>query len=443
MDISVGNSIPVITVFLQGLISFFSPCVLPLLPIYIGYLSGGTSRKKEDGMMEYDRRTVFVNTFFFVVGISFAYFLLALGMSAVGRFFSGNQLLFARIGGIVVILFGLYQLGFLGNSRMLNGEYKLPLKVEKMQMSPITALLMGFVISFAWSPCVGPTLSSVLIMASSATSSTVGFMLIGVYTLGYVLPFLLVGIFTTSLLEFFGKHRDVVKYSVKVGGALMLLMGILMFTGKMNGITGYLSTVAVSSDENASSDVITEGINNDTTGTDAVEGEYKDMDAEAKSSEDDVAESEADTEKVMAPDFELVDQYGDTHSLSDYKGKIIFLNFWATWCPPCKAELPYIEELYQEYSAQNDSEVIFLGVTFPEFGNEQDIEGITTFLEENGYTYPTLMDEGATLMQQYYITAYPTTFIIDKGGYVLGYIPGGMTKDIMEDVIMQAKEMNS
>ena len=108
---------------------------------------------------------------------------------------------------------------------------------------------------------------------------------------------------------------------------------------------------------------------------------------------------------------------------------------------PCKAELPYIEELYREYSAQQDPEVVFLGVTFPGLGNEKNAEGVTSFLKENGYTFPTLMDTETTLMNQYYITAFPTTFIISKEGNILGYIPGGMTKDIMKDIIEQAKGM--
>ena len=141
-----------------------------------------------------------------------------------------------------------------------------------------------------------------------------------------------------------------------------------------------------------------------------------------------------------APDFTLTDQYGVTHSLSDYRGKTVFLNFWATWCPPCRAEMPYIQELYEEYSAQADSEVEILAVAFPNYGDETDVNGIKSFLDQNGYTYPVLMDEGATLSLPYYITAYPTTFLISPDGKVLGYIPGGMTKDIMRDVISQALE---
>ena len=384
-----------ITVFLEGILSFFSPCVLPLVPLYVGYLSGGTLKTNDDGSIDYDKKKVIVNTLFFVLGIGMAFFLLGLGISAVGRFFSGNQILFARIGGIIVVLFGFYQLGFLGESRLLNNQYRLPVQFEKMSMSPITALIMGFVISFAWSPCIGPVLSSVLIMAASSTSSMSGFLLIGIYTLGYAIPFILVGFFTTSLLSFFKKHRNILRYSVKVGGVLLILMGILMFTGKMNSVTNYLSSESVEEETN---------------------------------------------ETMAAPGFSLIDQYGETHTLSDYKGKIVFLNFWATWCPPCKAELPYIQELYEEYQAMEDPDVVFLGVTFPSYGNEQDVAGITAFLEENGYTFPVLMDTEASLLQPYYISAFPTTFIIDTDGNVLGYVPGGMTKDIMESVIAQARE---
>lgn len=474
MGITVGNSVPMVTVFLQGILSFFSPCVFPLIPVYVGYLSGGTGIKGEDGRMIYDRKKVLCNTFFFVLGISFAFFMLALGMGALGLFFNGNKLLFARIGGVIIFLFGLYQLGLLGNSMMLSGVHQLPVKFENMKMSPITALIMGFVISFAWTPCVGPTLSSVLIMAGSAASRAQGFLLIGIYTMGYVIPFLLVGLFTTSILEFFSKHRDVVRYTAKLGGVLMLLMGALMFTGRMNSITGYLSTIssdteftsgtdsdvpesvlAASESQSVEKQVKTQGASGkDMDSRDHVkessteEGTLSENDiSESDVPENEAAKSDAsegdktDEDMVPAPDFTLTDQYGETHSLSDYRGKIIFLNFWATWCPPCREEMPYIEKLYRKYSEDPESDVAILGVASPGSGREKDIDGVKSFLKDKGYTFPTVMDQNADLLRSYYITAFPTTFIIDDEGNVLGYIPGAMTEDIMEDVIRQAREI--
>ena len=241
MGFSLDVSVPVMTVFLQGLVSFFSPCVLPLLPLYIGYLSGGTGKRGEDGRIHYERGKVMLHTICFVVGVSFAFFLLGFGFSAMGNFFKTNQTMFARIGGILVVLFGFYQLGFFGTSQVLGKERRLPFKLDTLAMSPVTALIMGFTFSFAWTPCVGPALASVLLMAASASTKAMAFGLIGVYTLGFVLPFLAVGLFTTSLLEFFKTHVNVVKYTVKIGGILMVFMGVLMFTGRMNAVTGYLS----------------------------------------------------------------------------------------------------------------------------------------------------------------------------------------------------------
>lgn len=436
MGFSLDISVPVLTVFVQGLISFFSPCVLPLIPLYIGYLSGGTGTRGEDGRIYYKRSKVMIHTFFFVIGVSFAFFLLGLGVSALGTFFKNNQLLFARIGGILIILFGIYQLGLLGTSQVLSKERRLPFRLDKLAMSPVTALIMGFTFSFAWTPCVGPALASVLLMSASASTKVMGFALIGVYTLGFVLPFLAVGLFTTSLLAFFKSHMNVVKYTVKIGGILMILMGVLMFTGKMNDVTGYLSGVTSSNSQNKDK---TSDSQKSTANTDKKE-DAKDTSTESADSA--TSAEEASTEKPLpkAIDFTLKDQYGNEHSLSDYKGKTIFLNFWATWCPPCKAEMPDIQRIYESYDQEGDDALVVLGVAAPKFGQEQSEEGIIKFLEEEGYTYPTLMDTTGDLFMSYGISSFPTTFMINKDGDVFGYASGQLNEDTMRSIIKQTME---
>ena len=410
MGFSFDVSVPVVTVFFQGLLSFFSPCVLPLIPIYISYLSGGTGVKGEDGKIHFKKSKVMLHTLFFVLGISFTFVVLGLGVSAFGSFFKDNQLIFARIGGILVVGFGLYQLGVFGSSSLLGKERRLPMKMDILAMSPIVAFVMGFTFSFAWTPCV-LALASVLLMAASATTKWAGFALIGVYTVGFIIPFLVVGLFTTTVLEFFKNHMKVVKYTVKIGGILMIFMGVLMFTGKMNAFTGYLSGTTSKS-----------------------ETKKPDKQAEEKTEE----KEEEENGEMAAIDFTLHDQYGKEHSLSDYKGKTIFLNFWATWCPPCKAEMPDIQKLYESYG--KDGEVVILGVAAPDFGNETDEDGIKAFLKENGYTYPVLMDTTGELFMQYGITSYPTTFMIDKEGNVFGYVSGQLSEDMMKSIIRQTIE---
>lgn len=467
MGFSFDVSVPALAVFFQGLVSFFSPCVLPLIPLYIGYLSGGTGVRDEDGKMHYKQSKVMVNTFFFVLGVSFAFFILGLGVSVIGGFLRGNQLLFTRIGAIIIIFFGLNQLGIFGGSSILGRERRFTIHLERLGMSPLTALLMGFTFSFAWTPCVGPALASVLLMAASAESQAMGFLLIGVYTLGFVLPFLAVGLFTTKLLELFKKHQNVVKYTVKIGAAIMIFMGILMFTGKMNAITGYLSSVPskqeqTNTDEQQTDLEDTENMK-DTEISEAAEdmedtAASKDLEnmkeTETSESAEDMTNTETaeDTDNVEntentekegllpAIDFTLTDQFGNVHTLSDYKGKTVFLNFWATWCPPCRAEMPDIQKLFEEYRDNEDDSVVILGVAAPEYGQEKTKKGIEAFLEENGYTYPVVMDEDGSIFNQYGIYSYPTTFMIDKEGNVFGYASGQLNEEIMRSIIRQTVE---
>lgn len=400
MGFSLDINIPAVTVFLQGLFSFFSPCVLPVLPLYLSYLTGQSKKSRAGGM---------VNTVFFVIGISFAFFVLGFGVSALGLFFRGHQLMFARIGGVLVILFGLYQLGTFGTSEALSREHRLPFRLNVMAMSPVTALLLGFTFSFAWTPCVGPALASVLLMAASASTRAAGFFLIGVYTAGFVLPFLAVGLFTSTLLAFFKKHNRVVVYASKAGAVLMIFMGIFMVTGQMNTVTGYLSEISLADGQETAEE---EGL----------------PQREGSAQEDNV---------LPAIDFTLQDQFGKTHTLSEYKGKTVFLNFWATWCHWCVTEMDDIQKLYEEYQAAGDDSVVILGIAAPGYGQEGTEEEIAAFLEENGYTYPVVMDEGGNVFTSYGVYSYPTTFMIDKDGNVFGYAPGMLTEDMMRSIIEQ------
>ena len=437
MGFTLDVSISAVTVFLQGLLSFFSPCVLPLLPLYIGYLSGGTAVKGEDGRMHYKQSKVLLHTVFFVTGVSFAFFLLGLGVSAVGGFFHSYQAMFARIGGILVMLFGLYQMGIFGISSVLGKEHRLPFRLDRFAMSPVTALLMGFTFSFAWTPCVGPALTSVLLMAASAATKAQGFVLIGVYTMGFVLPFLFVGLFTTQLLELFKKCRGVVQYTVKIGGILMVLMGILMFTGKMNDVTGYLSRISgtqVSQTESMEESTVPEKAEADNEGGSTEPG----TGGSERTTAEEASGTAADARPVIpAVDFELEDQYGNIHRLEDYRGKTIFLNFWATWCPPCKAEMPDIQKLYEKSSTEGEDAVIVLGVAAPNMGQEGSEEEIAAFMEEKGYTYPVLMDTEGELFASYGIMSFPTTFMIDRDGNVFGYVSGMLSADMMDSIVRQ------
>lgn len=427
MGFSFDISVSAITVFLQGILSVFSPCVLPILPVYIGCLSGRLGQQGIDGEARYGRKKVMAHTFCFVLGVSAAFFILGFGASALGQFFRGNQMLFARIGGVLIILIGLYQLGIFGNIKAFSKMRRLPVSINMLAMSPITAFLMGFTFSFAWTPCVGPVLASVLLMAASAGTQAGGFLLIGVYTLGFVLPFLIAGLFTTEILNFFKRHGDMMKVTdalVKVGAVLMIIVGILMCVGKMNSMSGYLADSSVTEVQESIAEASSAAKEESLTET-------------AETQNETAEESTADPNVLPAIDFTLNDQYGNSHTLSDYVGQVVFLNFWGTWCPPCRRELPDIQKLYEEYSAEEKPEVVILGIAAPNYGQEGTEEEIRAFLEENGYTYPVVMDTTGEIFMRYGVYSFPTTFMIDTDGNVFGYVTGQLNETMMRSIIEQ------
>lgn len=431
MGLSAETGIPALTVFLQGLLSFFSPCVLPLAPLYLAYLAGGAITKDADGRARYPRKRILLHTVFFVIGVSFAFFLLGFGFTTLGSFFTGNRVWFSRVSGVIMILFGLYQFGIFKRSGVIEKERRLPAFSSERPMSPAAALILGFTFSFAWTPCVGPVLGSVLLMASSSQTAAKSYLLIGFYTIGFILPFLAMGIFTGELLDFFRSRQKVIRYTVKISAALLILMGLMTISGLMSGLTGSLSGSGSTTAATESAVTTENGSSGTTTDNSA-------SDSSSDSSSGSSSGSSSSRTLSAAPDFTLTDQNGVTHTLSDYKGKTVFLNFWATWCPPCRQEMPDIQQLYLD-NGSNTGDLIILGVAAPNVGREGSVEDIQAFLSKSGYTYPVLMDTGGTLYSPYSISAFPTTFMIDKDGNIFGYVTGGLTRESMNNIVRQAE----
>lgn len=407
-----GN-INIFIVFIEGILSIFSPCILPILPIYLSMLANSTVSDMNDS--KFKGSVLIRNTIFFTLGISATFFILGASINALGAFFNTYKYLIMIIGGVIIIIMGLFYLGII-KSEFLSREKRLSVKYKTM--SPVSAFVLGFTFSFGWTPCIGPILASVLVMASTADNIVISNLLILVYTLGFILPFLIVAIFYSKLGKRLNKiknHMDTIK---KISGIFILIAGLIMLVNGFVDVNKQLNTKNENTVENYNS------------------SESSSSSQNSSSSSEENAEEE---DNRLAPiDFTLYDNYGNQHTLSEYKGKTVFLNFWATWCPPCREEMPYIEELYKEYN-ENKDDVIILGVASPNLGREGTEEHITEFLKDNEMTFPVVFDEKGSLMQGYGMNAFPSTLIIDKEGYITRYIPGAMNKETMKMLIEEER----
>lgn len=219
------------SVFMAGLLSFFNPCILPLMPVYFGMLSGGTAAAvaatDRQAQIKAGWRNVLL-TLFFLLGLSFTFIVLGFGAGSLSILLSYP--VFRIGGGILMLLFGLVQLGLLSAGNLFSGG-SLALS-EKSSNPYIRALLLGLTISLGWIPCIGPVLASVLIVAAQAGTALKGAFFMFVYTLGMAIPFLIIALFSACLMQRIRALNRFTMLFKKIGGALLVIMGILLILDK-------------------------------------------------------------------------------------------------------------------------------------------------------------------------------------------------------------------
>ena len=221
--------------FGAGFISFLTPCVLPIIPGYISYITGKSLNK-----IEQDKKIVLIKTILFSIGFSLVFIILGAAASAVGNIllFLSNELRIAA--GIIIILFSLQMLGFL-NFNFLNQEKRIETKSYKDNYA--FPLLVGSAFAFGWTPCIGPVLGSILALSATEASISKGILLLSFYSLGLAIPFILSGYYMSKFLttrKGFNKYYGIV---TKTGGVILLITGILIATNQIQIISYYILTI--------------------------------------------------------------------------------------------------------------------------------------------------------------------------------------------------------
>jgi cytochrome c-type biogenesis protein len=213
-------------------LSFLSPCVLPLVPSYIGFLTGMTL--PEIGTR---RRAALLHALLFVLGFSLVFILLGATATALGRALGYYQVWLQRAGGVLIILFGLLCLGVL-RVRPLLSEHRMQL--EQKPLGYLGSAVVGMAFAAGWTPCIGPVLGGILGLAASSADVTRGMLLLAVYSAGLALPFLLAAIAVESFLGWFQRFRRLLPWVMRLSGVLLILVGGLLVTGQFTRLAGWL-----------------------------------------------------------------------------------------------------------------------------------------------------------------------------------------------------------
>jgi cytochrome c-type biogenesis protein len=227
-----AESVGILVAFGAGVLSFLSPCVLPLVPSYVSFITGLSLEE-----LEHRRRTALLHAALFVSGFTLIFLGLGAGATQLGRFLNQQQVWLERAGGLLIVAFGLYLLG-----AFQWGVFARERRVH-LQDKPVGYLgsvLVGVAFGAGWTPCIGPILGSILMYTGARASLGEGMLLLGAYSLGLAVPFLLAAVAVERFLGWFQRFRRFIPLTMKLSGAVLVLVGVLLLTGYFTLLAAWL-----------------------------------------------------------------------------------------------------------------------------------------------------------------------------------------------------------
>ena len=233
-----AENVSFIGAFAAGLLSFISPCILPLIPAYVSYISGVSIEqlKSEDGLSGKTRFLVMVNALAFVLGFSAVFVLLGAGATFIGSFLQDKFSIIMKIGGVIIVIFGLHIAGVI---RIPFLYYEKRFSVKTKVVSFFSVMLMGAAFAFGWTPCVGPILATVLFYAGTQETVAKGILLLSAYSLGLAVPFLLTAAAVGLFFRVFAKVKKAFRAIEIASGVLLIIIGVLVFFGSLRIVTEF------------------------------------------------------------------------------------------------------------------------------------------------------------------------------------------------------------
>jgi cytochrome c-type biogenesis protein len=376
--------------FAAGILSFLSPCVLPLVPGYISLISGVSIDGLKEGTS--NRRAVIINSLAFNAGLSIIFLILGTTAGLVGAAITSNPWV-RIIGGLVIIAFGLQLIGLLKISALYKDTR---LFSDDKPRGVFGSAALGMAFAAGWTPCIGPILGGIIGLAATSGGWRSGLVLSAFYSAGLAVPFLLTGLGINKFLSFYKNFRRHLHKVEVVSGVVLILVGLLVMTGQ--------STLLASSRFMAM-------IPN-------IEGWLSLGDNKTTAPPTGGPAPNASFEPV--PDVEFQTLAGKPFRLKELQGQVVLLNFWATYCIPCREEIPALNAIQQELQPQG---LKIIGATL-----DDDADGVNAYQQEVAkFEYEVLLG-GSDAKVKFAQSVLPTTYLIDRQGRIRQKIIGARDK---------------
>jgi cytochrome c-type biogenesis protein len=382
--------------FAAGILSFLSPCVLPLVPGYISLISGVSIDNLKEGVSS--RRAVILNSLAFNAGLSVIFLLLGTTAGLVGSALTTNPWV-RIIGGLVIIAFGLQLIGLLKISALYKDTRFFS---DDKPRGIFGSAALGVAFAAGWTPCIGPILGGIIGLAATSGGWRSGLVLSAFYSAGLAVPFLLTGLGINQFLSFYKNFRRHLHKVEVVSGVVLILVGVLVMSGQ--------STILASPK-------LISWIPN-------LEGWLK-LDQPAKPAVPATAKNDGNFQPV--PDVEFQTLAGQPFRLKELQGQVVLLNFWATYCLPCREEIPALNSLQHELQAQ--------GLRIVGASVDDSIDGVNAYQQDVvKFEYQVLVGDSDAKVK-FEQAVLPTTYLIDRQGRIRDKIIGARDKAGWEAVV--------
>jgi cytochrome c-type biogenesis protein len=387
--------------FLAGLLSFASTCVLPLVPAYVTYM-GAAAAGTESTVGQ--QLKVLGTAGLFVAGFATAFIALGASFGLIGADLTAIRPLLLQIAGVALVLIGIALL-FLGRIPGLMSERRFDI-AHRLPRTPWAAYLIGLAFAIGWTPCVGPILAAILLRAGSSGTAAQGALLLAFYSAGLGVPFLIAAGISGMLTRLLARVRGAYAALNAVAAVFLIGMGILIFSNRLTIFNDFFPVVA-----------LTTPFDSHFQGTDPTPAPHGPVQV-----------------GKAAPNFTLTDVDGHTVSLSQLKGKPVLISFWASWCVPCRDELPLIRD---EYRAHRDQGLTVVAIDF----GDESASTVRTFWKSMGLEPEPFLDPDGRASRAYGValssSGLPVSVLVARDGTVSSYEPFPLTKDFLDPALQK------